>query len=464
VAHKNELPEKDGRERVSRPLVRWLVAVCLVAFLGWAGHRSTDASYLEVPEFLPYSVQSWLNDAHDALHTIYFNAFVLTEVSTYFEYWQRQATLLPDALMGDAEAQFQMGKTYNSWHGVRDRDTAHTWYVRAAENGHAEAAIEAELYYLRLGEVKNYAKAVHWAGVAARLDPDRYGSRHRAKATNLLTSKWLVEGSSATLQARTTNPLADIVLGTLFRDCPQCPEMIVVPGVDGGVPFAVSRRKISLADVSACIIDSMCFYDWPSRVVPDSIPSYDPMSPLTVSGTRASNYSDWLFQKTGHRYRLPSVLEWEWIASAGQNSNQTVNLDQPMVCQGWNEPGLGDHDWVGDIVRGQGPGVYPPPKTEAKPNPFGLCDLMGPLGELTVACDGPQCAEGLHKHYDFVARVLTKTADGDIVQLGRHYVGTGWFLTNYNSDSVDASVRLVRMLPDTLHNKSTEGARESRHE
>src|SRR5207244_3515782 len=86
---------------------------------------------------------------------------------------------------------------------------------------------------------------------------------------------------------RTATPRSGVILiaataapepGELFRDCPDCPEMVVVPSGEfdmGGKdtpfegpphrvtiakPFAIERRETSFAEWDACVADGKCKY------------------------------------------------------------------------------------------------------------------------------------------------------------------------------------------------------------
>ena len=121
--------------------------------------------------------------------------------------------------------------------------------------------------------------------------------------------------------------------GELFRDCPDCPEMVVVPSGEfdmGGKdtpfegpqhkvtiakPFAIERRETSFAEWDACVTDGKCKHR------PDDRGWGRGDQPvIDVSWEDAKAFVLWLTQKTGRNYRLPSEAEWEYAARAGTTS------------------------------------------------------------------------------------------------------------------------------------------------
>jgi formylglycine-generating enzyme required for sulfatase activity len=106
--------------------------------------------------------------------------------------------------------------------------------------------------------------------------------------------------------------------GEVFRDCPDCPEMVVVPSGDfdmGGKdtpyegpvhkvaiakPFAIQRREITFDEWDACVSDSGC------KFRPDDHGwgrGNRPVIDVTWEDARA--FAAWLSRKTGRKYRLP---------------------------------------------------------------------------------------------------------------------------------------------------------------
>lgn len=141
--------------------------------------------------------------------------------------------------------------------------------------------------------------------------------------------------------------------GKAFRDCADCPEMVVVPagrfqmgsleneqgrGADEGpehevrIPnaFAIGQYEITVGQYLQCVRAGDCkppaWEEKGSKIETSSDDEYKTLGdaltgenfPIVgVSWNDAVAYTTWLSKKTQRPYRLPSEAEWEYAARAG---------------------------------------------------------------------------------------------------------------------------------------------------
>jgi hypothetical protein len=108
------------------------------------------------------------------------------------------------------------------------------------------------------------------------------------------------------------------------------PRLVVVP--DGDARFAIGKFEISEADLAPfCAQTGRC-----SDVSSSNQPA------TGVGLELASAYADWLSQRSGYRYRLPTRAEWERVARAGKpDPNRNCQVRVAGVSRG-KETGAGD--------------------------------------------------------------------------------------------------------------------------
>ncbi|CAK0742709.1 Formylglycine-generating enzyme family protein [Azospirillaceae bacterium] len=208
-----------------------------------------------------------------------------------------------------------------------------------------------------------------------------------------------------------------LVSGTVFRDCSDCPEMVVMPtgaatiGASVGeeeheqvpvrfrgraepahtvtisYPFAVSRYEVTVGEFSrfAAATGRRMEGCWLSvnkewKYLEDRswrMPGYgqterDPV--VCVSWEDARAYTDWLSGVLHQKYRLMSEAEWEYTARVGTNTVRPWG--QAIGKNFTNCVGCGSR-WDGQ---------RPAPSGSFSVNRFGLYDMLGNVAEWVDDC------------------------------------------------------------------------------
>ena len=153
--------------------------------------------------------------------------------------------------------------------------------------------------------------------------------------------------------------------GDVFRDCAECPEMVVLAG--GGL--AMGRYEVTVGEYRAFASAAGGGAGGGCLTVGDGDSWRDPGYPQTdrhpvtcVSWNDAQEYVAWLSRRTGATYRLPTAAEWERAAAgtpAGVGCGDR-RLDEgacPVGSYGANAAGLSDMvgnlwEWTSDCSEG----------------------------------------------------------------------------------------------------------------
>jgi formylglycine-generating enzyme required for sulfatase activity len=119
-------------------------------------------------------------------------------------------------------------------------------------------------------------------------------------------------------------------------------------------------------------------------------PATDDLPVVNVSWRDAKAYADWLSQRTGKTYRLPSEAEFEYALRAGTTTRYWWGDDAPAEkvenITGGLDRSVNGRRWS-HAFRGYRDGYWgPAPVMQFKPNPFGLYDMDGNVSEWVADC------------------------------------------------------------------------------
>ncbi|MDH0894622.1 MULTISPECIES: formylglycine-generating enzyme family protein [unclassified Pseudomonas] len=198
--------------------------------------------------------------------------------------------------------------------------------------------------------------------------------------------------------------------GTVFKDCPECPEMVVLPAgsfimgtpddelgkqpdegpqheVTFARPFAISRFHVTAEELNAYIKQTGVIIksgdERPGRWCEASKPSYPqlPRQPaVCVDWFEVQAYAEWLTKKTGKPYRMISEAEREYGARAGSTGPFPFPFDEE-----------GDYQ-ISKHANTYGPKdgySYSSPVGSYPPNAFGVYDMHGNVYEWVADCWHP---------------------------------------------------------------------------
>ena len=237
-----------------------------------------------------------------------------------------------------------------------------------------------------------------------------------------------------------------------FKDCPDCPEMVVIPagkflmgskerkpgdeGSEGpqhevvfAKPFAVGRFGVTFEEWHKCVAAGGCNYD-------PSISSEISRRPAEVTWPDAQKYVTWLSSITGMPYRLLSEAEREYVTRAGTttvyNTGDTIAHDQAWYSNFYYD------------AKGSKPvGSFPP-------NAFGVYDTHGNMYDWVEDCwhdryDGaPAGGSAWTENGDCDWRVLRGGVWGDA--LDRITSASRWYGKAASGDLESAGFRVARAL------------------
>lgn len=210
--------------------------------------------------------------------------------------------------------------------------------------------------------------------------------------------------------------------GATFRDCGNCPEMVVLPSgtfrmgsTNGQIDerpireirvevFSLGRHEVTRREFAAfaaatnyaesgcAVIEDDGDLVWDARASwhNPGFPQADGHPVVCVSWEGAEAYARWLSRESGERYRLPSEAEWEYGARAGTATGRYWESRSGGACDHAN---AGDRTlmrrwggWPLPVVNCIDRAAYTSQVGSFAPNGFELHDMLGNVWEWTADC------------------------------------------------------------------------------
>jgi formylglycine-generating enzyme required for sulfatase activity len=231
--------------------------------------------------------------------------------------------------------------------------------------------------------------------------------------------------------------VAKLKAGEVFRECPNCPEMVVVPAgiftmgssdadtardlaavpdfaidfarrvlpdehpehiVSIGQPFAIGKYPVTRREFAIFVketgysIDGPCtihlnhkfLYPSDSDWQKPGFTQTDEDPVVCVSWNDAQAYVTWLNKKISsgnatylESYRLPTEAEWEYAVRGGTKTAR------------WWGDDVGSNNAICDVCGSKWDNKQTAPVGSFRPNPFGLFDMLGNVWQWTEDCWHP---------------------------------------------------------------------------
>lgn len=231
-----------------------------------------------------------------------------------------------------------------------------------------------------------------------------------------------------------SSALAAPAPGETFQDCEDCPEMVVIPSGNVMIgsyeteayrrkgergkqkakikkPFAMGKTEVTLRQYRQFVTETghegaaMVFrgqtyegcnyfdgkgygfvknHNWDNP----GFPQREEEPVLCVSWSDATAFAEWVSEKTGRTYRVPSTVEFEYAMRAGTETPWVWGTDPASACEYANiadETLALKHPKRASFNCSDGY-LYATSVGKFKPNTFGLYDMLGNAWEWTNDC------------------------------------------------------------------------------
>lgn len=213
------------------------------------------------------------------------------------------------------------------------------------------------------------------------------GNQVPVEFTSLVDDFYFKSPAPASFQTASTTTLPKLKAGEEFKDCADCPTMVVIPkgkfmmGNDGGKREQRPAREVTITRDMALGKFEVTFDEWDICAKEGACPpaasdegwGRGKRPVINVTWDDARQYVRWLSRKTGQAYSLPSEALWEYAARANTTSAYWWgdSMGQDLAnCRN-----------CGSQFDGQ-----TAPVGSTKANGFGLHDVHGNVWEWVEDC------------------------------------------------------------------------------
>lgn len=188
-----------------------------------------------------------------------------------------------------------------------------------------------------------------------------------------------------------------------FEDCDECPTMVQLPTGFAFSKYPVTRKEFAAFAEETEHDGKGCYQwndgQWSMAEGADwrapGIEQEDDHPVVCVSWLDATAYADWLTERTGRSYRLPTLEEFQEAARAGGDTKFWWGDDASAVCEHAN---VGDaslekkYSKTKSNVGCDDGFVHTSPVDHFKPNAWGLHDMAGNVWQWTNSCLKGDCS------------------------------------------------------------------------
>ena len=307
--------------------------------------------------------------------------------------------------------------------GRKTRGAIGRWQSSRGEQATGHLDVESAKVLMAAGRAQEQAAARQAAAEAERLRRQQEARQQAQREARERARREAEERERRKAAAEAERRRRELEPGRRFRDCPKCPEMVVVPPgsftmgspaseegrfddegpqhrVTIAEPFAVGVHEVTRGEYArflqetnhtvgnSCRIWDNGKEDWVERSGRNwrnpGFAQTDRHPVVCASWDDARAYARWLSRETGERYRLLSESEWEYVARAATRTARYWGEHESLQCRHANGADAGTmFDWRVSCSDGHARtspvGTYPA-------NGFGLHDVLGNAWEWVQDC------------------------------------------------------------------------------